>query len=79
MSAALEQPGVRLAAGDLIALRAHALTGPGGAEQCATLPGGHATRVKGQGIEVADIRDYLPELHLRNLAGLASFETLALV
>jgi alkylation response protein AidB-like acyl-CoA dehydrogenase len=25
------------------------------------------------------IRDYLPELHLRNLAGLASFETLALV
>ncbi len=25
------------------------------------------------------VRDYLPELHLRNLAGLASFETLALV
>jgi hypothetical protein len=25
------------------------------------------------------IRDYLPELHLRNLAGMASFETLALV
>ena len=25
------------------------------------------------------IRDYLPELHLRNLAGLASYETLALV
>ena len=25
------------------------------------------------------IRDYLPELHLRNLAGLTSFETLALV
>ena len=25
------------------------------------------------------IRDYLPELHLRNLAGLSSFETLALV
>ena len=25
------------------------------------------------------IRDYLPELHLRNLAGLASFETLALI
>jgi alkylation response protein AidB-like acyl-CoA dehydrogenase len=25
------------------------------------------------------IRDYLPELQLRNLAGLASFETLALV
>lgn len=42
------------------------------------------------GLQVADgavqvfgghgyIRDYLPELHLRNLAGLASFETLALV
>ncbi|KRS10958.1 hypothetical protein XM53_18730 [Roseovarius atlanticus] len=67
MSAALEQPGVRLAAGDLIALRAHALTGPGGAEQCATLPGGHATRVKGQGIEVADIRDYLPGDDIRHL------------
>ncbi len=25
------------------------------------------------------IRDYLPELHLRNVAGFASFETLALV
>ena len=25
------------------------------------------------------IRDYLPELHLRNLAGLSSFQTLALV
>jgi alkylation response protein AidB-like acyl-CoA dehydrogenase len=42
------------------------------------------------GLQVADgavqvfgghgyIRDYLPELHLRNLTGLASFETLALV
>lgn len=67
MSSALEQPGVRLRAGDLIALRAHALTGPGGAEQCATLPGGHATRVKGQGIEVADIRDYMPGDDIRHL------------
>ncbi len=67
MSTALERPGIRLRAGDLIALRAHALTGPGGAEQCARLPGGHATRAKGQGIEVADIRDYLPGDDIRHL------------
>lgn len=67
MSEALERAGIRLSAGELIALRAHALTGPGRAEQCARLPGGHATRVKGQGIEVADIRDYLPGDDIRHL------------
>ncbi|MFN3208004.1 MAG: DUF58 domain-containing protein [Roseovarius sp.] len=67
MSSALERPGIRLRAGDLIALRSHALTGPGMAEQCAVLPGGHATRAKGQGIEVADIRDYLPGDDIRHL------------
>jgi len=64
---ALEQPGVRLRAADLIALRAHALTGPGDLQQCASLPGGYATRTKGQGIEVADIRDYMPGDDIRHL------------
>lgn len=66
MSTALKRPGIRLLASDLIALRALALKARSDL-QFAALPGGHATRLKGQGIEVADIRDYLPGDDIRHL------------
>lgn len=66
MTAALDLPGIRLAASDLISLRPIALQSRHSAP-FAALPGGHATRAKGQGIEVADVRDYSPGDDIRHL------------
>ena len=67
MTTALDLPGIRLSAEDLIALRSHALRQQSDIRQFAALPGGHATRSKGQGIEIADIREYLPGDDIRHL------------
>lgn len=66
MSAALSAPGVTLASDRLIALRRIAMyidTAP----RLAALPGGYTTRRKGQGLEVADMRVYVPGDDLRHL------------
>lgn len=57
MSAALEAPGVALEAQALIALRQVALNAAA-APNLTAMPGGFATRRKGQGLEVADTREY---------------------
>ncbi|MEM8952145.1 MAG: DUF58 domain-containing protein, partial [Pseudomonadota bacterium] len=56
--AALEAPGVTLGANDLIALR-HVALASETSEVLAALPGGFATRRKGSGLEVADMREYV--------------------
>ena len=66
MTAALDLPGIRLAASELISLRAVALQHRH-ISPFAALPGGHPTRAKGQGIEVADVRHYLPGDDIRHL------------
>lgn len=66
MTAALEASGVALGADALIALRRVALmaeTSP----VVAALPGGFATRRKGHGLEVADMREYAPGDDIRHL------------
>lgn len=65
-AAALEAPGVALASGDLIALRRVALSA-GASPVLAALPGGFATRRKGRGLEVADVREYVPGDDMRHL------------
>ncbi len=64
--AALEAPGVALTAPDLIALRPLALTA-GRPDALAALPGGFATRAKGRGLEMADVREYVAGDDLRHL------------
>ena len=66
MSAVLAAPGVGLQSDMLIALRAIALAHPQ-TLSLAALPGGYATRRKGQGLEVADVRDYVPGDDIRHL------------
>ncbi|MEL6963211.1 MAG: DUF58 domain-containing protein, partial [Pseudomonadota bacterium] len=64
--AALEAPGVSLSANHLIALRHVALTSEG-SDVLAALPGGFATRRKGRGLDVADVREYVRGDDLRHL------------
>ncbi len=66
MNAALEVPGVALKSDALIALRSVALNSDA-APVLADLPGGFATRRKGHGLEVADIREYVAGDDLRHL------------
>lgn len=66
MNAALDLPGIRLTASDLISLRAVALRARH-SPPFAALPGGHATRAKGHGIEAADVRPYLGGDDIRHL------------
>ncbi len=66
MSVALAAPGVRLDSDTLIAMRTLALTDRS-PETLAALPGGYATRRKGQGLELADIRPYVAGDDLRHL------------
>ncbi len=66
MSQALSAPGVTLASDRLIALRRIALN-IDTPSRLAALPGGYTTRRKGQGLEVADMRVYVPGDDLRHL------------
>lgn len=66
MTGALEVPGVGLGSEALIALRRVAL-GADTAPVLAALPGGFATRRKGQGLEVADTREYVAGDDIRHL------------
>jgi len=66
VSAALEAPGVALRSDALIALRQVALNAVP-ADALAALPGGFAPRRKGHGLEVADMRDYVPGDDIRHL------------
>lgn len=66
MSAALDAPGVRLDAAGLIALRRVALAATAD-PALATLPGGFATRRRGHGQEVADVRPYVENDDMRHL------------
>ncbi|MEP6018492.1 MAG: DUF58 domain-containing protein [Paracoccaceae bacterium] len=66
MTQALDAPGVALGSGPLIALRRVALATQN-APVLAALPGGFSTRRKGQGLEVADMRDYVAGDDLRHL------------
>lgn len=66
MSEALEAPGVALRSDALIALRRVALTADA-APVLAALPGGFATRRKGHGLEVADMREYVAGDDIRHL------------
>lgn len=66
MTALPETPGVTLEAAGLIALRQVALR-PGGDPALSNLPGGYATRRKGQGQEVADVREYVAGDDIRHL------------
>lgn len=66
MSAALDVPGVALRAEALIALRRVALNADSD-PSLANLPGGFATRRKGHGQEVADVREYVSGDDLRHL------------
>ncbi|ETA51309.1 DUF58 domain-containing protein [Ponticoccus alexandrii] len=66
MSALPETPGVTLEAAGLIALRQVALRS-GADPALSNLPGGYATRRKGQGQEVADVREYVPGDDIRHL------------
>lgn len=66
MTGALEVPGVTLAANDLIALRRVALAADP-SPILAAMPGGFATRRKGHGLEVADMREYVAGDDLRHL------------
>ncbi|MCV3274053.1 DUF58 domain-containing protein [Roseobacter sinensis] len=66
MNEALEAPGVGLRSDTLIALRRVALAAES-APALAALPGGFATRRKGHGLEVADMREYVAGDDLRHL------------
>ena len=66
MTQALEAPGVALASDALIALRRVALNAVP-TTVLAALPGGFATRRKGHGLEVADMREYVPGDDIRHL------------
>lgn len=66
MNAALDTPGVSLRTEHLISLRALALRSRSN-PVLAALPGGYATRVKGQGLEVADLREYVTGDDIRHL------------
>lgn len=66
MSGSASSAGVALAADALIALRPLALAA-GAPRTLAAHPGGFATRRKGPGLEIADIREYLPGDDARHL------------
>lgn len=66
MTEALAAPGVGLGSDTLIALRRLALASAQN-QSLAALPGGYATRRKGQGLEVADVRDYVAGDDIRHL------------
>lgn len=66
MSAALEVPGVALRSEALIALRRVALNAQS-VPSLAALPGGFATRRKGHGMEMADVREYVGGDEIRHL------------
>ncbi len=66
MTAALQIPGVMLRAEDLIALR-RVMMAAATAPMLAALPGGFATRRKGHGLEVADMREYVAGDEIRHL------------
>ena len=66
MNPALQCPGVALTAAELIGLRAVALNARS-EPVLAALPGGFATRRKGHGQEVADIREYVDGDDIRHL------------
>ncbi|WP_300035507.1 DUF58 domain-containing protein [uncultured Roseobacter sp.] len=66
MTAALQAPGVALGSQELIALRRVMLQATAG-PVLANLPGGFSTRRKGHGLEVADIREYVPGDDIRHL------------
>lgn len=66
MRAALEVPGVALRSEALIALRRVALNAQA-APSLAALPGGFATRRKGHGMEMADVREYVGGDEIRHL------------
>lgn len=66
MTAALQAPGVALGSDGLIALRRVILQAEA-APVLANLPGGFATRRKGHGLEVADMREYVAGDDIRHL------------
>ena len=66
MTGPLDAPGVALSSEALIALRRVALSAEA-APVLAALPGGFATRRKGHGLEVADMREYVRGDDLRHL------------
>lgn len=66
MTAALKASGVALSADALIALRRVALMAEA-SPVVAALPGGFATRRKGHGLEVTDMREYAPGDDIRHL------------
>lgn len=66
MTQALQAPGVALRSESLIALRRVALS-THAAPVLAALPGGFATRRKGHGLEVADMREYVAGDDIRHL------------
>lgn len=66
MTAALQAPGVALGSDGLIALRRVILQADA-APVLANLPGGYATRRKGHGLEVADLREYVAGDDIRHL------------
>ncbi|MFK7751794.1 MAG: DUF58 domain-containing protein [Sedimentitalea sp.] len=66
MTGPLDAPGVALASSGLIALRRLALSAEA-APVLAALPGGFATRRKGHGLEVADMREYIAGDDIRHL------------
>ncbi|WP_227272152.1 DUF58 domain-containing protein [Roseobacter weihaiensis] len=66
MNDALQGPGVALRSEALIALRRVALTAQT-APSLAALPGGFATRRKGHGLEMADVREYVAGDEIRHL------------
>ena len=75
MSAALEAPGVALDADALIGLEFLALRHRGRDRRLSSLPGGFATRRRGQGLELADIRAYQPGDDVRHLDRSATART----
>ncbi|MEM9577781.1 MAG: DUF58 domain-containing protein [Pseudomonadota bacterium] len=66
MTAALQTPGVALGAQELIALRRVILQATA-RPVLANLPGGYATKRKGHGLEVADMREYVAGDDIRHL------------
>jgi len=75
VSAALEAPGVALDADALIGLEFLALRHRGRDRRLSSLPGGFATRRRGQGLELADIRAYQPGDDVRHLDRSATART----
>ncbi|WP_298919145.1 DUF58 domain-containing protein [uncultured Roseobacter sp.] len=66
MTAALDAPGIALRSDALIALR-RVIMNAETAPVLANLPGGYATRRKGHGLEVADMREYVAGDDVRHL------------